>query len=76
MDDFIKSATSQLGLNESVARTATGTVLGFLKNSLGDDFASVAEKLPGADQLIDSAATVAPRRVVSPEIITDSVVSV
>ena len=56
MQDFIKSAASQLGIDESVANNATGTVLGFLKNGMGDQFASVAEKLPGAEQLVSSAS--------------------
>ena len=56
MQDFIKSAASQLGIDESTANNATGTVLGFLKDGMGDQFASIAEKLPGADQLIQGAA--------------------
>lgn len=53
MDEFIQSAVSQLGIDEGTAKNATGTVLGFVKNSMGDQFAGVAEKLPGADQLIN-----------------------
>ena len=55
MDDFIQSVTSQLGIDESTAKSATGTALGFLKNGLGDQFSAVAEKLPGAEDLISSA---------------------
>ncbi|MGI9519110.1 MAG: DUF2780 domain-containing protein [Pirellulaceae bacterium] len=56
MDEFIQSVTSQLGIDESTAKNATGTALGFLKNGLGDQFSAVAEKLPGAEDLISSAA--------------------
>lgn len=56
MQEFIKSAVSQLGIDESTATNATGTALGFLKNMLGDQFAEVADKLPGADQLIGETA--------------------
>ncbi|NOZ39465.1 MAG: DUF2780 domain-containing protein [Planctomycetes bacterium] len=60
MDDFIKSVVEQLGIDESVTRNATGSVLGFLKENMGDDFSQLAEKLPGADALISSAAEAAP----------------
>ena len=35
MDDFIKSAVEQLGIDESVICNATGSVLGFLKQGSG-----------------------------------------
>lgn len=60
MEDFIKSAVEQLGIDESVASNATGSVLGFLKDGLGDDFSQLADKLPGADSLISGAAAAAP----------------
>ncbi len=55
MDEFIQSAVSQLGIDESTAKNATGTALGFIKNGLGDQFSGIAEKLPGAEQLISAA---------------------
>ena len=55
MNDFIESVTSQLGLDESTAKGATGSVLGFLKSGLGDQFSEIANKLPGAEDLISAA---------------------
>lgn len=55
MQDFIKSAASKLGLDESVTKNATGTALGFIKKSLGDQFSSISARLPGAEQLISEA---------------------
>ena len=55
MNDFIESVTNQLGLDESTAKGATGSVLGFLKSGLGDQFSEIASKLPGADELISQA---------------------
>lgn len=46
MDDFIKSAVEQLGIDESATRNATGTVLGFLKESLGDKYADSPTNCP------------------------------
>jgi len=57
MEDFIKMATSQLGIGESTTRSATGGILGMLKGQLGDGvFSQIAEKLPGADALVSEAA--------------------
>ena len=55
MNDFLASVTSQLGLDESTAKGATGSVLGFLKSGLGDQFSEIADKIPGAEDLIRAA---------------------
>lgn len=56
MDDFIKMATSQLGIGESQTRSATGGILGMLKGQLGEGvFGEILEKLPGADALVGEA---------------------
>ena len=55
MDEFIQSAVSQLGIDESTAKNATGKALGFLKDNLGDQFSEISQKIPGADQLIEQA---------------------
>lgn len=60
MEDFIKSAVEQLGIDESATRNATGTVLGFLKENLGDQFSVLGDELPGADGLISGAQQAAP----------------
>lgn len=53
IDDFIKQATSQLGISEQSAKQATGGVLGLLKqNSDGGQFGQLMSKIPGADQLV------------------------
>ena len=56
MEDFIQQVVSQLGIGETTAKNATGTALGFLKDQLGDQFAGIADKLPGASGLIESAS--------------------
>ncbi len=57
LDDFINAAVNQLGIGESVAKDATGKVLGMIKNGLGDQFSEVASKLPGAEQLMEQSAS-------------------
>lgn len=53
MQEFIEQVTSQLGVGESEARSATGGILGMLKEKLGaGDFSEVLSKLPGADALV------------------------
>ena len=56
MEDFIKMATSQLGIGETETRSATGGLLGMLKGQLGEGvFGELLEKLPGADALVGEA---------------------
>lgn len=53
IDDFIKMATSQLGINEQQAKGATGSVLGLLQKSApAGDFNSLLSAVPGAGDLL------------------------
>jgi hypothetical protein len=53
IDDFIKMATSQLGINDQQARGATGSVLGMLKqNAPAGDFSKLLGSVPGAEGLL------------------------
>lgn len=56
VEEFISMVTSQLGIGESEAKSATGGVLKVIKDQLGESsFGSVLEKLPGADSLVSEA---------------------
>lgn len=56
MEEFLRLATSQLGVSEQTARSATSQLLGFLKQNAGaDDTTALLEKLPGARELLSSA---------------------
>ena len=56
MDDFFGQAASQLGIGEDTARSATGSLLGLIKdNADGGDFAELASKVPGVSALADAA---------------------
>ena len=55
MDELIKNVVGQLGLDEGTTRNATGSLFGFIKEGLGDDFSQIADKLPGLDDLITGA---------------------
>jgi hypothetical protein len=53
IDEFIKSAMSQLGVSEQSAKGATGGLLSMIqKNATGDDFSKLLNVLPGADGLL------------------------
>ena len=57
MQQFIETITSKLGISESVASSATGNVLDFVKENVGgSDFSSLLEKLPGASDLVGKSA--------------------
>lgn len=57
MQEFIQSAVSQLGLNEDQAKSATGGLLNLLRNQGGGNEAqTLIAKLPGAEDLMQSAA--------------------
>jgi hypothetical protein len=63
IDDFIKQATSQLGISEQAAKSATGGVLGMLqKQAAPNDFSKLLGAVPGADGLLKQfgGATSAP----------------
>ena len=57
MQDFIQDVAGKLGVSTDAATTATGGLLGLLKEN-GDsaDVSEMLGKIPGADDLIQSAA--------------------
>ena len=57
MQDFIKDAAAQLGISTGEAESATGGLLGFIKeNADGADVSEMLGKLPGAGDLMTKAA--------------------
>jgi hypothetical protein len=54
IDEFIKQATSQLGISEQAAKGATGGLLGMVQQATGggNDFNQLMQLLPGAQNLI------------------------
>ena len=57
MNDFIQIVTRSLGTTEGTARSATGSLLGFIKGQLGEgEFSKLVEKLPGAGDLLGQKA--------------------
>jgi hypothetical protein len=60
MQEFIDLATSKLGIGGDVAKSATGGLLGLIKdNADGADFRALADKLPGAAALANTPAAAA-----------------
>lgn len=65
MDDFIRSTSSKVGVDESQARNVIGQVLGFMKDNAPKDFdfnGKVASQIPGVEKLmaeVTEAATAA-----------------
>jgi hypothetical protein len=58
MNEFIQMVTSSLGTSEGTARSATGSLLGFIRDQVGNaEFSQLAQKLPGATDLLQSGAT-------------------
>ncbi len=57
MEELIKNAVAQLGIDEAATRSATGSLFGFIKEGIGDDFSQIADKLPGVDDLISQASS-------------------
>lgn len=56
MEDFIRSVAGQLGIEETAARDATGSLLGLLKDKAdGGAVSELFSKLPGAAQMAESA---------------------
>ncbi|MCA9036557.1 MAG: DUF2780 domain-containing protein [Planctomycetaceae bacterium] len=56
MDEFIKLVTEQLGINATEGRSATGGVLNFIREQVGDAlFHQISQQLPGAQSLASSA---------------------
>jgi len=57
MDEFLQMATSKLGMSADGAKSATGGLLGLIKDT-GDagDVSELFSKLPGAESLLGAAA--------------------
>ncbi len=56
MEEFIQMVTSRLGLGASTARSATGGLLTMIRDRVGTkDFSELAEKLPGAEEMMRQA---------------------
>ncbi len=56
MQELIQSVMSQLGTSEEGATGAVGGIMGMIKGQADpDDFAELASKVPGAEQVIDQA---------------------
>jgi hypothetical protein len=53
--ELVHQLTEQLGINPEQASGGLGLILGMAKEKLGGDFGSLAQHVPGADHLIDSA---------------------
>ncbi len=62
MEELIKNAVAQLGIDETATRNATGSLFGLIKEGIGDDFSQIADKLPGVDDLISQASGRPPMR--------------
>ena len=57
MQEFIDLASSKLGIGGDVAKSATGGLLGLIKdNADGADFSALTAKLPGAADLASTPA--------------------
>lgn len=49
MDELIAQLTSKLGIDDSIAKAATGKAMAMVKEHAGDDlFGQIADKVPGA----------------------------
>ncbi len=53
--ELINQLVQQLGINPQQASGGLGLILGMAKQKLGADFGTVAQHIPGADGLINSA---------------------
>ena len=51
MDELIQRLTSQLGIDASVAETATGKAMSMIKDNVGEDvFSQISGAIPGASE--------------------------
>lgn len=56
MMDFIQSASQKLGIGEDTAKSATGGILGMVKeHASAADFSELAAKIPGVSGLVGAA---------------------
>ena len=57
MQDFIDLASSKLGIGADTAKSATGGLLGLIKdNADAADFSALTDKLPGAADIAETPA--------------------
>ncbi len=57
MDELIKQITSQLGIDESIATTATQKAMAMIKDQAGDDlFGKISAAIPGAEDVASAGA--------------------
>ena len=58
MQEFIQMATSQLGIGEDVAKSATSGVLQMVKDKVGDgDFGQLSAAVPGLSEMAGAGAS-------------------
>jgi Protein of unknown function VcgC/VcgE (DUF2780) len=53
--ELVNQLTQQLGINQQQASGGLGLIMGMAKQKLGGDFGSLAQHVPGVDNLINSA---------------------
>ena len=59
MDEFIELVTQQLGLSSGDSRSATGGIMNFIKEHVGETlFAQISQQLPGVQGLVSDAQNV------------------
>ena len=57
MEEIIRSVAEKLGLDEETAQSVVGTLLSFVRDAADEEDANaLMEQLPGAQELVDSAA--------------------
>jgi len=56
IQDFIQMATQHMGISEATGRSATGALLGLVKDHAAGPFKELAGKIPGAGELAVQAA--------------------
>jgi hypothetical protein len=61
IDQFIQQATQQLGISGDQAKSATGGLLGMIKqHAPAGEFSQLLNKVPGAEQLVNQFGNQAP----------------
>ncbi|TWT69644.1 DUF2780 domain-containing protein [Crateriforma conspicua] len=61
MDELIQRLASQLGIDPSLAKTASEKAMSMIKDNAGDDlFGQIADKIPGASDAATSGAAAQP----------------
>ena len=56
MDEFIKLITGQLGIDAQEGRAATGGVMNFIREQVGESvFSQISQQLPGVQGLVSDA---------------------